>query len=220
MTAISVAGILRGGFKVAERVVFDGVMPAVFEVERHVIGAIREHLEQLDAQDSPTENEKSAPPAPDAVLESLLERSLFYSREDSRQELYSALLNALVPDEARILAALADGSTYPVVHIAEPTSTAGSSETTLTNASTVGRVAGISLPDYTPLYLARMTDLGLVAIGPEGPSAMATDYELLLTDNAVAVAQAKARRGIRGARVIKRTVSITALGQEVWEAAK
>jgi hypothetical protein len=223
MTTISVAGILRGGLKVAEGVVFDGVVPAVFEVERYVVGAIRQHLEQLDAQGSsdapPAEDEKGVPPAPDVLLESLLERSLFYSREDSRHELYCALLNALVPDEARILAAVSDGSTYPVVHVAEPTGT-GSSETILANASTVGRVAGISLPDHTPLYLARMAHLGLVAIGPEGPSTMATDYELLLTDNAVAVAQAKARRGIRGARVIKRTVSITALGQEVWEAAK
>ena len=223
MTTISVAGLLRGGLKVAEGVVFGAVVPAVFEVERYAIGAIRQHLELLDAQGSSNalsaEDEKSAPPAPHVVLESLLERSLFNSPEDSRHELYGALLNALVPDEARILAAVSDGSAYPVIDVAEPTGT-GSSMTILANASTVGRVAGISLPAYTPLYLTRMAHLGLVEIGPEGPSAMATDYELLLTDNAVVVAQAKARRGIRGARVLKRTVSITALGLEVWEAAK
>jgi hypothetical protein len=184
-----------------------------------VIGAIREHLEQLDAQDSPSEDEKSEPPAPDAVLESLLERSLFYSPQDSRHELYCALLNELVPDEARILAAVSDGSTYPVVHVAEPTGT-GSGVTVLANASTVGGRAGVSLPDHTPLYLTRMEHLGLIAIGPEGPGTMANDYEMLLTDGAVVMAQSKARRGIRGARVIKRTVSITSLGQEVWEAAK
>jgi hypothetical protein len=49
---------------------------------------------------------------------------------------------------------------------------------------------------------------------------MANDYEILLADDEVNIAQAKARRGIRGARVIKRTVSITALGRELWEAAK
>jgi hypothetical protein len=153
------------------------------------------------------------------ILGSLLERALFYSPDDSRHALYRALLEALVPDEARILAALSDGSAYPVIHIAEPTGTGGN-VTVLANASTVGRVAGVSVPTYTPLYLTRMLQLGLVAIGPEGPSTMANDYEILLADDEVNIAQAKARRGIRGARVIKRTVSITALGRELWEAAK
>jgi hypothetical protein len=62
--------------------------------------------------------------------------------------------------------------------------------------------------------------MGLIAIGPEGPASMEDEYEMLLIDDAVSVAQAKARRGIRGARVMKRTVTITALGKETWEAAK
>ncbi|OBI43993.1 hypothetical protein [Mycobacterium sp. E796] len=223
MTTTHLARLMRGGLKVAEGVVVGGVLPVALEVERYVVGAIRQHLEQLDAPNSSgprhPEGDRNVPPLPTVILESLLERSLFYSPDDSRNELYGALLQALVPDEARILAAVSDGSAYPVVHVAEPTAT-GSNVTVLANASTVGRVAGVSLPIYTPLYLTRMLQLGLVAIGPEGPSAMANDYEVLLADDAVNVAQVKARRGIRGARVIKRTVSITALGLEVWEAAK
>ncbi len=49
---------------------------------------------------------------------------------------------------------------------------------------------------------------------------MYDDYEMLLTDAAVNMAIAKARRGIRSARVIRRTVRISELGQELWEAAK
>jgi hypothetical protein len=125
----------------------------------------------------------------------------------------------MLPDEARILSALSDGSTYPVVNVAEPSANA-SSVIALENASTVGRVAGVSLPDHTPLYLARMVQLGLVVIGPEGPASMDSDYEMLFADEAVSLAQAKARRGIRPARVVKRTVRISALGRQVWDAAK
>ncbi|OJZ68922.1 hypothetical protein BRW65_24585 [Mycobacterium paraffinicum] len=223
MTTNYLANLMRGSFKMAEAVVVGGVVPALFEIERHVVKAIRQHLEQLDAPDSSgsrhSEGEKHAPPLPATVLGSLLERALFYSADDNRNELYSALLQALVPDEARILAAVSDGSAYPVVHVAEPTTT-GSNVTVLANASSVGRVAGVSLPSYTPLYLTRMLQAGLVAIGPEGPSTMANDYEVLLADDAVNLAQVKARRGMRGAKVTRRTVSITALGREVWEAAK
>ncbi len=223
MTAMFLTSLMRGSLKMAEGVVVGGVLPMVSEVERHVVGAIRRHLENLDPPDPSgvrhPEGDKDVPPLPTVILGSLMERSLFNSPDHSRNELYGALLKSLVPDEARILAAVSDGSTYPVVHIAEPSATAAN-VSVLSNASTVGRVAGVSLPSYTPLYLTRMSQLGLIAIGPEGPSTMANDYEILLADDAVNTALARARRGIRGAKVIKRTVSITQLGREVWEAAK
>jgi hypothetical protein len=43
---------------------------------------------------------------------------------------------------------------------------------------------------------------------------------MLLTDAAVNAAVAKARRSVRSARVIRRTVRITELGHELWEGAK
>jgi hypothetical protein len=147
----------------------------------------------------------------------LLDKSVHNVPDDSRNELYRGLLQALLPDEARILAALSDGSTYPVIHVAEPGPNA---EMVLRNASTVGRAAGVSLPGHTPLYLTRMLQLGLVTIRPEGPSSLNEEYELLLTDSAVNTAQAKARRGIIGARIFRRTVRISELGQEMWDAAK
>lgn len=201
--------LLRGGLEVAAG------------VERLVIRAIRQHLEQIDPPKVPSDahltSDKAGPKAPSDILRSLLDASVHNLPDDSRHELYRALLQALLPDEARILAALSDGSAYPLVHIAEPGPNSG---LVLANASSVGRVAGVSLPSYTPLYVTRMVQLGLATIGPEGPSWMNEDYELLLTDSAVNAAQAKARRGIIGARVIRRTLSISELGQEMWDAAK
>jgi hypothetical protein len=197
------------------------ILSRLADAERVVIRAIKAHIAEIDP---PTDEVADAPAehtvaTPTDVLRDLLDRSMYSRPDDSQTALYLSLLSDLLPDEARILAALSDGHAYPVIDIAEPllgTSTA----LVLTNASTVGRAAGVSLPHHTPLYVSRLVLAGLAVIGPEGSSAMYDDYEMLLTDASVNLAIAKARRGIRSARVIRRTVRISELGQELWEAAK
>lgn len=207
---------LLGG--AAKRAPFAGdVLPLLAEAERAVVRVARRHLSDLDPQTAVTTAEEDES-SPNAVLRRLLDRSMYTSPDKSRDVFYLHLLGSLVPDEARILAALSDGSAYPVIHVAEP-GTGGSPVFALKNASTIGRSAGVSLPRYTPLYLTRMLRLGLIRLGPEA-SSMYDEYEMLLTDSVVNIALATARRGVRAARVIKRTVRISDLGQELWEAAK
>ncbi|MEH3134832.1 MAG: hypothetical protein PGN30_07505 [Mycolicibacterium neoaurum] len=214
-------GLISGGLRlaggVAKRAPFVAdLTPLLADVERALIRIARRHLNELDPPTitaSPDVDE-----SPNAVLRTLLDRSMYSSPDTSRDALYLHLLNALVPDEARILAALSDGSAYPVIHIAEP-GTGGTPVFALKNASTVGRSAGVSLPRHTPLYLTRMLHLGLVRLGPEA-SSISDEYEMLLTDSVVNIALATARRGVRAARVVRRTVRISDLGQELWEAAK
>lgn len=207
---------LLGG--VAKRAPFAGdVLPLLADAERALVRVARRHLSDLDPP-AVTAASDDDPASPNAVLRALLDRSMYTSPDKSRDALYLDLLNALVPDEARILAALSDGSAYPVIHIAEP-GAGGTPVFALKNASTIGRSAGVSLPRYTPLYLTRMLRLGLVRLGPEA-SSMNDEYEMLLTDSAVNIAVATARRGVRAARVVRRTVRISDLGQELWEAAK
>ena len=199
----------------------DTVLPILVDVERVVVQAVRAHLAELEppAELAAVPDLLDEAPSPSDVMRSLLDQSMYGSPSDSRNALYLALLRDILPDEARILAALSDGSAYPVIDVAEPvlgTSTAF----VLTNASTVGRAAGVSLPDHTPLYVSRLVMTGLAAIGPGGGDSMYDDYEMLLTDAAVNIAMARARRGVRSARVIKRTVRITELGRELWDAAK
>ncbi|MBI3227668.1 MAG: DUF4393 domain-containing protein [Mycolicibacterium cosmeticum] len=196
------------------------VLPLLADVERTVVRAVRQHLEDLDPPTTAlTEQaDEDAPVTPTTLLRALLDRSMYTSPDGSRDVLYLNLLQSLVPDEARILAALSDGSAYPVLHIAEP-GVGNTPSFVLKNASTIGRQSGVSLPMHTPLYLTRMLALGLVRLGPEAPS-MYDEYEMLQTDNTVATALGLARRGIRGARVIRRTVHISDLGLELWEAAK
>ncbi|WP_445167684.1 Abi-alpha family protein [Mycolicibacterium sp. Dal123E01] len=218
MGGISLQSVERS---VAQTPLVGQILARLADAERVVIRAIKAHLAEIDPPD-PEPADTSAdqlPASPTDVMRDLLDRSMYTRPDDSRTALYLSLLSDLLPDEARILAALSDGSAYPVIDIAEPllgTSTA----LVLTNASTVGRAAGVTLPHHTPLYVTRMVLTGLAVIGPEGGNSMYDDYEMLLTDASVNMAIAKARRGIRSARVIRRTVRISELGQELWEAAK
>ncbi len=220
MGGISLQSVERS---VAQTPLIGQILARLADAERIVIRAIKKaHLAEIDPPDDEPPDvatDESPPATPTDVLRELLDRSMYSRPDDSRNALYLSLLSDLLPDEARILAALSDGSTYPVIDIAEPL-LGTSTVLVLTNASTVGRAAGVSLPHHTPLYVSRLVLAGLAVIGPEGGSAMYDDYEMLLTDAAVNTAIAKARRGIRSARVIRRTVRISELGQELWEAAK
>jgi hypothetical protein len=218
--------LLVSTLRIAERAIrqapfVNDVLPLVADAERVVLRTLRTHLAQLEPpRDGPTDGPTDEQPAsPTDVLRSLLDRSMYNSPDDSRNALYLGLLQGLLPDEARILAALSDGSAYPVIDVAEPT-IGTISAFVLTNASTVGRAAGVSLPQHTPLYLSRLVLAGLAGIGAEGGNTMYDDYEMLLTDAAVNLALAQARRGVRAGRVIRRTVRISELGQELWDAAK
>lgn len=191
------------------------------DVERALIRAVRHHLDDVDPPetvglDAAPAEEEDEEPSPEHAMRALMERSMYDRPSASAAALHLALVQALLPDEARILAAVSDGSRYPVIHVAEP---GVGAPTYLTEyASTVGRAAGVALPHRTPTYLTRMLRLDLITIGPED-IAMRDDYEMLLTDGAVHAAISSVS-GLRAARVIRRTVGISELGQEVWEAAK
>ncbi|MDG4665583.1 hypothetical protein [Mycobacterium sp. 236(2023)] len=190
--------------------------------ERELVRAVRAHLDDIDPPD-PDDDDVALEPGDDetvtprAVFKDLMRRSLSDSPAQSRTAVHLALLQAIVPDEARIFAAVSDGSTYPVIHVGEPgVGTAG--PLVLKNASTVGRAAGVAVPQRTPLYVTHMLRLGLVVLGPPDAT-MRDDYEMLLTDSAVHSAITSVSRGIRTARIVRRTLGISELGRQVWEEA-
>ena len=148
----------------------------------------------------------------------LLTRSMRNTPAESRRNLHELLVSALVPDEARILSALSDGSSYPLVHIAEP-GVGSYQKIVLENASSVGRAAGVALPDRVHVYVSHLRRLGLVESGPEDHS-LKDDYEILLTEPKLRATIASTGKGPRGARIIRRTVRISDLGRELWEAAR
>lgn len=167
----------------------------------------------------PRELESPQPTATiDQKMRSLLDRALDQSTGGGQTELFHRIIDQLVPDEARIISALSDGSTAPLVSVRTRTATGGPGKLVLANASLVGRTANLALPHLTPNYVTHLLSLGLVERGPEDP-AMKQDYEILMAETYVLRAVRTATRGPLAARVDKRTLQLTALGRELWEAA-
>ena len=169
------------------------------------------------AADDPTMVTEAEASALGEQMRALMKRSVQHSPAESRRTLHQALVDELLPDEARILSALSDGTTYPLIHVAEP-GLVGTKERVLENASSVGRAAGVALPERVPFYLSHLRRLGLVESGPEEPS-LRDEYELLLTDPQLRATIGAFGKGPRGARIIRRTVRIADLGRELWVAA-
>lgn len=165
-----------------------------------------------------------AAPAPVAIeqptievrMRRLLERALEQTSTESRTALFDKLVDMLVPDEARILGALADGSVSPLVNVRARTRS-GAIEALLENASLVGRTANLALVSRTPTYVTHLLALGLVEVGAEDP-ALREEYEILLADPAVLRSLTAATRTMLPPRVERRTLLLSSLGRELWTA--
>jgi len=154
-----------------------------------------------------------------AGMAELLNQSANADVAGAARYLHATILRQLVPDEARILAALADGVPRPAVDVVVRTTLGGVQRTVLRNASSVGKHAGVSAPEYVPAYLTRLYRMGVVDIGDEDP-ALAEQYDILLTDQLVRDAEDRARQARKGAaRIVRRTVMISDLGGRFWQAA-
>lgn len=198
------------------------------QLERTVLGELRRRLDNVDplhdpraTDDGPADSapKAAAPPKQTEPLRvamaELLVRSMEQTKQRAKEYLYLTVLRQLLPDEARILAALADGSAYPVIHVDCRTGVSGSRRL-LANASTVGRSAGASELSSVPRYVTRLLHLDLVELDDADPT-LSVHYDILLTDDRVRAAEEAARSSGR-ARIVRQTVRISSLGRELWDA--
>jgi len=148
-------------------------------------------------------------------MDRLLARAVAQSTNGGRLQLFESLVGQLVPDEARILAALSDGRSAAVVHVTPRGSRGGAG---LQNASSVGRTAGVALPHLVATYVTHLRQLGLVELGPPDPE-LELDYELLMAETVVREALAQ-RSGRRQPRVVRETVRLSSLGRDLWTASR
>ncbi|MGH3971081.1 MAG: Abi-alpha family protein [Mycobacterium sp.] len=154
----------------------------------------------------------------DAKLHSLLDRAVGQNTAASRQELFHKILDQIVPDEARIISALSDGSASPLLNVYARTRAGLVGEVVLENMSLIGRSANLALPQLTPIYVSHLLSLGLVESCPED-SVLKDEYEILAADTAVLHAIKSASRGPIPARIEKYTLRLSGLGLELWGAA-
>lgn len=194
----------------------------VQRVERVLLRQLRDRMDAAgDAPEQPLAAPVGEPSAdrpvdtgPAGLLAGLLHDSVEQTMPQARTRLHRWLLQQLLPDQARILAALSDGTPYPVVHVTLRGPIGGTGEKVLENASTVGRAAGVALPDQVPVYVAHLRSLGLVAVGPEDES-LREAYDIAETDPTVRAAMDRADGAVRTTR---RTLRLSALGRDLWSA--
>ena len=181
------------------------------DLERTIAAGARQWLE-VDRRDPDEPVEEPPEPTLRERMGELLQRSATRGREEAQQELHAGILDALTPDEARLLAGFADGTAYPVVHVAEGAAVTLSRRFALRNACTAGRATGVTLLDEVPHYLTRLHHLGLIEFG--GPLEGRDDeYELLQTESRVRAVL----RQTRSPRVVRRSARLSGLGARFWE---
>lgn len=150
-------------------------------------------------------------------MRGLLDRALDHSTSSSQMELFHHILDQLVADEARIISALSDGSSSPLVSVHDWTRRRVQGRAVLENASLIGRTANVALPDMVPSYVSHLLSLGLVEVGPEDPD-LKDDYEVLMAESSVLAAIKTASRGPLAAKIDKFTLTLSGLGQALWAA--
>lgn len=193
--------------------------------EEQVVRAIRNGIDSLDPADAPeaaiteapTEPAKPDPSSLKGKMTRLLDRALDQNTHGSQVELYHHLLDQLVADEARIIGALSDGSSSPMVNVYAWLSPRVPGRAVLENASLIGRTANVALPQMISQYVSHLLSLGLVESRPEDP-ALATEYEVLMAESLVLAAIKSASRGPLAAKVEKSTLTLSPLGASLWEA--
>ncbi|MFC6127256.1 DUF4393 domain-containing protein [Mycolicibacterium llatzerense] len=150
-------------------------------------------------------------------MNGLLDRAVEQTAHDSRIELYGRIIEQLVADEARIVGALSDGSSSPLVNVYAAAPMRGARRVVLEHASLIGRTAGVALPGLAATYVAHLLALGLVEVGGEDP-AMTTEYEILMNERTVLRAMNIASTGPSSARVERRSLKLSPLGRDLWDA--
>ena len=204
---------LPGGGLSARGIEFVGAV--VEGAEREVFRYLRYRLDEIASATAPHRQDVATVPA-SALMAELLERSVMQDTKSSKADWHAAVLSQLVPDEARVIAALAEASApVPLLHVL-PRSGRGR---LLENASLIGRTAALTLPAMTPVYVTHLRALGLVETGPEDEDNL-RGYELLLADKAVRAALKEGAMGKLPARVLRRTLMLSQRGRELWDSTR
>jgi hypothetical protein len=157
--------------------------------------------------------------SPRRLLDELLERSLTQTREQAEEDFYSVLLSELVPDEARILALLSDRSPWAVVHIGSGAPIGPVRTRIAENYTALGRPAQVKLLERVPLYIEHLKALGLLEEGPEDP-ALESKYQIIegLRELRDAVERARGQSRTSMVRLLRRTLRLSELGDQLWRA--
>ena len=175
------------------------------QVEQDVLQGLKHRLEGV-------ESPGSLAGAADS-FQQLLEVSMEQSQEQARAMLVSQILAGTTADEARLLAALSDGSGFPMLTLY----TGGRLSPGVVHYrhSNIGRAAGIQCTDFIAFYLSRLFARGLV-VAAGFSEARRTDYELLEGDSDYRKAEDALKAHSPKLKVRRETLHMSPLGSKVW----
>lgn len=199
-------------------------------LEQRVLQELKQRLDRLERGDAEVSvvafSVEPPPPTPaqreraaGEMMRKLLETSAEQTRKEAQAAYYAALVSRLLPDEARILSALSDGSSFPLIQILSAPKMGLSTTNVLDNISSVGRNAGVQWPDMTHGYVQRLLAAGLGEVGPEDP-ALATRYEMLEADDLVRRTLEQIKKAGNRSLIRRKTLHISELGSNLWEACR
>lgn len=189
------------------------------DAEAWALVELKQRLDMLGDGEGLRPQPSGVGPRPAELLAGLLHDADHETLNRAREREYVAVLERLNPDQAKMLAVLADGRRVPLCHIGAGLPAGSVREVVLHNATTLGRDAGVTLRDRVPVMVTQMRDLGLLELGPEEPG-MKTAYEILATDDAVRDAMRFVKERLKlWPRVMRYTVGLSAFGRELWAAA-
>lgn len=233
---VSFLGFVASGvWKLASgmpRAAVDLAHKGMSEAERRALNTLRKRMDAVAGQeheangespgaDMPIQDRRppAAPlrPSAAALLAKLMEASLEQTAESARELLHLRLVRQLVPDEARILAALADGHGAPLVHLGAGPLVGPASQRWLENLSPVGRECGVRLLDQTSVYVTHLRRLGLLESDDEDKT-MQIKYQLIEADTLVRKTCAQIEKAGLRPRFFRRTIRISDAGRDFWAA--
>jgi len=160
------------------------------------------------------------PQPPSRMFADLLQMAVDQTKPQAYDHLFAAILRELVPDEARIIAALSDGSRHAIIQLHSGTlmGSAQSRSLVMGNVNAIAKTAGAMLHESGHYYVSRLRRLGLIDIGPEDPQLL-VQYQLLENSSEVrqTIASIESKPRQR-ARITRETLRLSVMGQQLWKA--
>lgn len=211
--------LLRHAAKAAgEWPVADNARRRFEDAEQWALWELKQRLDALDEADQDSNGQADDHlAAPQQQLLQLLQDSREVDPAVAKARLYRQVLSRLVPDQAAMLALLADQRRAPLCHVVAARFPAGRARVrVLANASTLGRDAGVLLRDHVPHYMSAMLQMGLLEVAPEDHS-LASQYELLRADTLVRHTMDRIRNDMHMVPRLQRfAVTLSDFGHALW----
>lgn len=188
------------------------------ETEERIFKQLKKRLDAADSSDIWGANEHQALSHPRDILRQHLERSLATITPLQAEEMYFArILNDLLPDEVRILAALSDGETvYPILNVRTGSKLGITMEDEISCVSNIGKNAGVYNSDLTPYYIQHLLHWKLVEVLSEKINDN-TIYQVLESEKSIRTAMELAKSQGRRASLQRQSLVISPLGKRLWE---